>query len=336
MKRRVEQFMNNMDLRICGPKPSLSAGTQSDCTIQPNPDIAGIGGRVALYAQSVLLGFLLVFSPKLDAASPARWALGVSALGFLASAIISSITNQITLYHLEVATQMQEIPLVILTTAEFVSPRSRGPYILILYLIRGLMYAAVVYWGGIQGPCFGTQSECNGTMLVNNGLILWFSRSTRIIDPQHRFRGMFFTTIMVWYVLANILFDPETYLLAAQSLISSKSRHQWIKLPPVWYFALNWRIRIRPLGVDLYSTPPNRLPEGHPWSSISDVDGSLTPAITDAGYSELGFGRRPSPHRFLGFYIFPIPLSQRTRHPWLVLWGSLHIQIRPRKSREHG
>ncbi|KAF8154563.1 hypothetical protein B0H34DRAFT_528693 [Crassisporium funariophilum] len=119
----------SVERRLC-----IVVQSKYPCEISPNPDVAGVGGRAALYLQTFIASVLLTFSRK--GAIPASWALLVTSTAFTLTALVSTATHQLTLYHVTIVAKMQGLPLVVLTIVEVFPPRIRGPYMFLLIRIR--------------------------------------------------------------------------------------------------------------------------------------------------------------------------------------------------------
>jgi len=74
------------------------SGNQTTCSaICANTDLAGIGVRVAFYAQSVMNALLVVLSPQ-DSA-PTAWAATLLTASLVIAAIVQKINQSLTLHH---------------------------------------------------------------------------------------------------------------------------------------------------------------------------------------------------------------------------------------------
>ncbi|KDQ60231.1 hypothetical protein JAAARDRAFT_191638 [Jaapia argillacea MUCL 33604] len=151
----VNALIERTDRRVCG----VVTTDTFPCEITPNPDIAGIGGRIALYIQAFTLPIIFVFF-RTDA-NAARWALTTTAIGLDISAIISSVTYQITPYHIFLVSKFQGLLLLFVAFVEPNSPRSRGPHLQLVSKFRWVLATAIRFWYAITAPCFGGQPACN-------------------------------------------------------------------------------------------------------------------------------------------------------------------------------
>ncbi|KAF8907845.1 hypothetical protein CPB84DRAFT_1843702 [Gymnopilus junonius] len=135
---KLNGIMTPLDKRVC---PPVTHGS-FPCVIPSNPDVAGIGGRLALYIQTICLITLLALKP--NGAATSRLTLAVTSLAFGFSALISAISNQLSLYHIILAAKFQTLPLLTASIVEFQAPPDRPWY---------------MYY--INPPCFGVIPSCN-------------------------------------------------------------------------------------------------------------------------------------------------------------------------------
>ncbi|KAK0458813.1 uncharacterized protein EV420DRAFT_1642538 [Desarmillaria tabescens] len=130
------------------------------CTLPfaSNPDIDGIGIRVATYLQLFIGIITLAVSPR--RAVDSWWAAIVTSLGLQIAAIVDY--KQLSLYHALIVTWLAFPVLVMSSFYGFLSWTERLSYEIRLGIsVHGVTYVAVNLWIWITAHSFGVQSECN-------------------------------------------------------------------------------------------------------------------------------------------------------------------------------
>lgn len=145
--------------RVNHSLPSIMASSPV-CTLpfDSNPDIDGIGIRVATYLQLFIGIITLAVSPR--NAVDSWWAVIVTSLGLQIAAIVDY--KQLSLYHALIVTWLAFPVFVMSFFYGFLSWSERISHEIRLGIgAHGVTYVAVNLWIWITVHSFGVQSECN-------------------------------------------------------------------------------------------------------------------------------------------------------------------------------
>ncbi|KDQ51741.1 hypothetical protein JAAARDRAFT_40761 [Jaapia argillacea MUCL 33604] len=213
---KLRRIVAHVDQGVCG----VVAPGPTPCEIIPNPDIAGIGGRIALYIQAFMLPVTLVFSDNDDNA--ASWALTTTALALNISAIVTAVTSQITLYHVILVTQFQNLLLYFVGFVEPYSPPSRGPFLFLLSRNRWLIATAITFWYTITAPCFGSQTECNVDVRVSS-----YNHNALAVSPDVRPIQMAHSILISTVIIFGYIWDWRRCGMALKAIFSKSARRAW-------------------------------------------------------------------------------------------------------------
>lgn len=175
-------------------------------SIQPNPDVSGMGIRASIYALC-LGGRLLTLFTKLFSTREAsdefersyKSSLSIQGMALLCTAWYESTNNQLTLFHAIVVLHILSILGVNLATK--ISPHN-SPWIrfwmngfLIICAVAGFIAFNVYVW--IRAPNFGSQPECNSSVVY-----VLFGTSIKATNDVFRY-----------IILGTLALIPATFVL---------------------------------------------------------------------------------------------------------------------------
>jgi hypothetical protein len=140
------------------------------CVLNANPDICGIGVRVALYMQAFIDLLLTVIVFEYGQLRTTVSTTLITATSLIISAFIQShMVNGLSLFEAVIITQLITIKLA------GIMRFPRGYVVLTTAIIFRALYVAFLFWVWCQVGQFGSQAECN-----NDIVFKFFGHSVRM------------------------------------------------------------------------------------------------------------------------------------------------------------
>ena len=169
---------------------------ETQCILNANPDICGIGVRVSIYIQSFLDLTLTILAFEQDQLATTVKTTLITATSLILSGFIQfHLSNGLSLFEADVVTQLISIKLAGIIRL----PRS---YITIItHAIYQVLYVIFVYWVWSEPGKFGSQPDCNGT-------VVWAHLFGHIIyatDRGVRIFVLIFNTVFTLYTIRMLL-----------------------------------------------------------------------------------------------------------------------------------
>lgn len=205
-----------VDVHLC---PNIISCT-NPCFVEADPDITGIGVRIATYIQAFCGTILLGFSSE-DTVN-VRATIIVSSLTLVATTSIYALRGQLSLHH---AVIVKALLTLILLPMHIVEPwRVRSPALFFAQQIRFGAYVALSLWLSIKTPCLGSDPQCNMCTRRAGLFTTW---------PASRY---FYRSLDVSILLIVVVFWAHAqwwnyglghYILTVPALLSETKARDW-------------------------------------------------------------------------------------------------------------
>ncbi|KAL4905801.1 hypothetical protein BDW74DRAFT_177503 [Aspergillus multicolor] len=195
-----------------------------NCVIEADPDIAGIGMRIAAYTQTICNIFIFGLSSNPGRTSSTYGTLVITSLAVVVTAAIFLWQGALSLHHATIALQLLTITLLPMYILE--SWRVRSPGIFIAQQVRLFLWWGVSFYVALYMPCFGDNPQCNLCARAST-----FGIPGRVVNPVNRsFKLAILTfTIFVWLRAQAWVYGPWHLLASLKTPFSQSSHLAWAR-----------------------------------------------------------------------------------------------------------
>ncbi|CAF3475686.1 unnamed protein product [Fusarium graminearum] len=192
------------------------------CVVEADPDIAGIGVRIATYTQTICNIILLGFASDGNRTSASYHALVLTSLATIITLGIFSIQTKLSLHHSVVASSL--LTITILPTHILESWRVRSPGIFVAQQVRLAIYCAYAWWLILEMPCMGAEPQCN--LCTRSSL---FGHASRVATHGNRSLrlGVVLFTSYLWLRQVVWSYGPRHYFESVPATLSETRKQAW-------------------------------------------------------------------------------------------------------------
>ncbi|KAF5246878.1 hypothetical protein FAUST_1063 [Fusarium austroamericanum] len=192
------------------------------CVVEADPDIAGIGVRIATYTQTICNIILLGFASDGNRTSASYHALVLTSLATIITLGIFSIQTKLSLHHSVVASSL--LTITILPTHILESWRVRSPGIFVAQQVRLAIYCAYAWWLILEMPCMGAEPQCN--LCTRSSL---FGHAGRVATHGNRSLrlGVVLFTSYLWLRQVVWSYGPRHYFESVPATLSETRKQAW-------------------------------------------------------------------------------------------------------------
>ncbi|KAF8336328.1 uncharacterized protein EI90DRAFT_3152532 [Cantharellus anzutake] len=158
------------------------------CSINPNPDVSGIGIRLSVYITSTIIALI----PRIPETEELRKSLtqgaGLNGVALLLTAVVQTGSNSLDLYHAIIIIHM--LGFLGLATYPAGSYRATPARLVVFWISTWAVYATYLAWVTyiwVKAPTFGSRPECNSSTVY-----VVFFRGVRATVPWLRWLAVTF------------------------------------------------------------------------------------------------------------------------------------------------
>ncbi|KAF8321468.1 uncharacterized protein EI90DRAFT_2502385 [Cantharellus anzutake] len=150
------------------------------CSIEPNPNVSGIGIRVSFYVTSTIISLLRFGRGYTELCDALAQGAGVNALALLIVAIVQTVSKKLDLFHALIISHINGYFGIILFVHPLyyrAPPKQLAFYWVTIWILQTVHSAWAVYLM-VNAPRFGPDPECNDSVIYL--MLAWKVRVTAL------------------------------------------------------------------------------------------------------------------------------------------------------------